>query len=309
MINQDQVTLYSDSLQIIKKPFKPIFYWSVLPRFTKEEKLDPSSLPLSGILPVFKWNGIHNVYHEWLTQTSYSLRDSKDVSAKVFEAIQWTLVIQIPALILIFILGIYLAEWSVKSKNNNAGIRVTKILTAFHSVPVFWLASLLLIFFTGQGFLHIFPSSFVSADVVSPFEFWTTKIHYIILPLIAIVLPALAVIYNLARNNILSNMEKPFWKRTMSSGLSQNEAIKQEARPLAMIPLIAWIASAIPFLISGSIIIENIFSIPGTGRLLFQSIGFRDWPVVHALFMLASFLTILGIQIAELVQLKLDPRL
>ncbi len=291
------------------QPTIPLFYWSFIPKFSKEELSAPDKIPFSKKWPDWRWNGKQNIYHQWLFHSSISMRDSRPVYLKISEAISWTLMLQLPAVLLILFLGFWLAEWSVRTANKRLSNALTIILTAFHSIPSFWLASMLLILFSGKGFLNILPSSFISSENSKLFEFWTYKSYYLILPLIAIVLPSLSVVYNLIRNNIITNMQLPFWRRLMSIGIPVKDAIKQEIRPLSTIPILAWIASAIPLLISGSIIIENIFSIPGTGRLLLQSISYRDWPVVHGLMMTASLLTILGIQLANYIQSRVDPRI
>jgi len=139
--------------------------------------------------------------------------------------------------------------------------------------------------------------------------FWIAGPQYLILPVLSIVLPSLSVIYLLVRRQMMTRMEEPFWKRVIASGIGPDTGFARELRPLALIPLAAWVASAVPLLIAGSLIVENIFSIPGTGRLLYQSVAYRDWPVVHALVLLAAAMNIAGIALADLLQFWLDPRL
>lgn len=296
------------SIEIRKEQRNPVFYFSLLPEFSQEEKNKPSEIPFIRFLPQLHWNGDQCQFHHWLTRKSYSLRDAKPVSNKIWEASMWSIVFMLPALLIIFFMGLALAEWSVKSKKTRWVNFITQLLIFFHSIPVFWLASLLIVFFAGVNFLNILPSSFVSSDATSPWEFWTTKIHYLILPLISIVLPTISVVYNLARQKYLEQMETPYWKRLIASGLSVKEGLNKEVRPHAVILLLAWIASAIPLLIGGSILIETIFGIPGTGRLLYHSITIRDWPVVHGLFLFSATLTITGVLISDLLQRRYDPR-
>jgi ABC-type dipeptide/oligopeptide/nickel transport system permease component len=104
-------------------------------------------------------------------------------------------------------------------------------------------------------------------------------------------------------------MHHLFWTRAISTGQTKQSALWTEALPLAMIPLIAWLAGIFPALISGSLIIEQIFGIPGLGRLMYLSIYLRDWPVVQFIFMLAAFLTIAGFIITDILLQLVDPRL
>ncbi|HMW38688.1 MAG: ABC transporter permease [Saprospiraceae bacterium] len=304
--SEDPATVASGDA--INKTLLPLFYFSVVPDFNTVQKEDPASLTIQDILPRFRWNASNNIFHRWLFNNSNSFRDGKSVSEKVTIALGWTLIIQLPALLLIIICGFTLAEWSLRTTKYKLAATVTQALTILHSMPAFWLANLLLIIFAG-GLFAILPSSLVMSDVRSPFQLWIKAPQYLILPVLCILLPSLSVIYQLVRRQMILRMEEPFWARLIASGISKKTGFRRELRPLVLIPLAAWFASAIPMLITGSLIIENIFSIPGTGRLLYQSIAFRDWPVAHALILLAAFMTILGIAVADLIQWVLDPRL
>ncbi|MBL0237629.1 MAG: hypothetical protein IPQ02_13705 [Saprospiraceae bacterium] len=89
----------------------PLFYFSILPL-----KVDPLiSNESQSFWPDPRWNGLNNKYHLWMTQSQYSVRDQRPVSSKIYEAFGWTMCVQLPAIILIFGLGIYLGFWSVKT--------------------------------------------------------------------------------------------------------------------------------------------------------------------------------------------------
>ncbi len=283
----------------------PLFYFSILPL-----KVDPLiSNETQSFWPDPRWNGLNNKYHLWMTQSQYSVRDQRPVSSKIYEAFGWTMCVQLPAIILIFGLGIYLGFWSVKTSQKKLPQYLNFFLTGLHSVPVFWIASLLLLVFCNPNFIQLFPSTFISDQEMSPINIWFRQPQYLILPLISLVLPSLAILYNMTRQGLIDQQQKPFWFRALSVGLSQQNVLKKEVLPLALIPVLGWIASALPFLIGGSIVIETIFSIPGTGRLLFQSIYYRDWTVVQALFMWGVGMTILGMLLADVCQRVYDPRL
>ena len=286
----------------------PLFYFGYLPDSLKDAHSKPTLSSYLNYLPEWKWNGFSNQFHHWLTHESISLRDSNPVRLKIIDALQWSVILMLPAIIIIFFAGMFLTEWSVRTSHQQAVSILIKTLTFFHSIPVFWLASLLLLVFSSAHFLNLFPASIASADYQSPWELWGLKIYYLILPLISITLPALSVVFNLLRQRYLDLMNSYAWQRMIASGVSVIDGLRWEARPHAYLVMLAWMASAIPLLISGSIIIETIFSMPGTGRLLYYSITIRDWPVVHALYMIAATLTIIGFHIADYLQQRYDPR-
>ena len=292
------------SIQQIKEP---LFYFTIIP-----EKNDENDL--NSILPVFKWNGLHNEFHQKLM--SYctfnfgnSLIDGVAVSKKIATALPWSLILQIPAILLIIILSIWIAFRRIRFPDSILMKSIDSVLIWIHSIPGFWLATMLLLLFANPDVLHWFPSGFQMISSDNPFSIWFYYPQYLILPLLCLILPALAYLVRLIKNGLEENLQKLFWKRALSTGLSYKQALYIEALPLALIPLIAWFAGIFPALISGSLIIEQIFSVPGLGRLMFLSISMRDWPVVQFLFLLGSALTILGFIISDLLLRLVDPRI
>ncbi len=302
--NHDSQEMALSELLISTKQYRlPLFYFGFIP------EISDSIYSIQELLPHWRWNGTNNQFHQWLTQSSYSLRDGQGVSFKIVSAIKWSFVFMFPALFIILIVGLFLSEWSVKRPNSQWTKWLIRVLSFFHSIPVFWLASLLLLFFASVSFLNWFPASISGSDIGSAWELLSTKIYYLILPLLSMILPTLSIVCSLSQKKYMDIMQSASWKRMLSSGITVDQGLRTEARPHVILVLLAWIASAIPLLIGGSIIIETIFSIPGTGRLLHHSITIRDWPVVHGIFMLSATLTIFGITISDWLQRRIDIRI
>ncbi|MBK9108894.1 MAG: ABC transporter permease [Saprospiraceae bacterium] len=165
------------------------------------------------------------------------------------------------------------------------------------------------IFFANATYFKWFPTGMQSINTKDPFYSWLYHPSYFFLPLVCLVLPALAYLVHMLRNGLMESMESPFWIKAISTGVSFRRALISEALPQASIPLAGWLAGILPALFSGSVIIEQIFSIPGLGRLLYLSIYARDWPVVQFLFFFSSALTILGFIAADFLIRILDPRI
>ncbi|HHH49410.1 MAG TPA: ABC transporter permease, partial [Saprospiraceae bacterium] len=91
-------------------------------------------------------------------------------------------------------------------------------------------------------------------------------------------------------------------------GLPPNKIIWKHAFRNALFPIITMIAGIFPSMLAGSVIIEVIFNIPGMGRLAFNAIMLKDWPVVFTVLMFGAILTMIGILIADLLYAKADPR-
>lgn len=279
----------------------PFFYWSV---------------QADSILPYvcrMGWNGMSNQFHRTLTgylslDFGKSKLDGVPVLTKFLDALPWSVSIQLPAILLLFLLGI---GWSIHAvvKPSKWYVRLINSLLIFlHSIPGFWLATVLLLLFANTQYLSIFPTGMQNLRVDHPMLALFTHPHYFILPILCLVLPSLAFLVQLLCNNMQQQMEHLVWTRAVSTGMKTKRAIFKEILPLALIPLGGWFAAILPALFSGSVILEQIFSIPGLGRLLYQAISNRDWPVVQFIFLVSGFSTVLGFVAADLLIRKWDPR-
>lgn len=284
-----------------------IFYFSIFPDKGRVENW-------SDYLPDFKWNGLQNSFHNKLVsfctfQFGYSIIDRVSVSEKIGKALPWSFALQLPAIIFVIIISIFIASKSILYPDSKLLKILNLLLLWIHSIPGFWLATILLFLFANPDVLPLFPSGMQSISFIHPFKLWILYPQYYILPLLCLVIPSLAYLTRFIKNGLEDSLQRPFWIRALSSGLSVKQALKSEAMPHALIPLIVWLSGIFPALISGSLIIEQIFSIPGLGRLMYQSIAIRDWPVVEVLFILGSFMTILGFFISDVLLRVFDPRI
>lgn len=283
----------------------PVFYFGLLP----DQPVSSAEGPVFWhLLPQFRWHGLANQFHRFLTARSISLTDQRPVADKITEALSWTLALQLPVVCIIFSAAWYLALWSVSWKRRSSASWVNGILTALHSVPVFWLASLLLAFFANPDQWALFPGLYLGDRSLGGFSAWFHQPAYFVLPVLSLVLPSLSMLYLLSLQGFEESMKSRFWVRAMASGISHSAGIRSQIVPLALIPTLGWLSSAIPFLIGGSLVVETIFSIPGMGRLMYQSVHARDWPVAYSVFLLSAAFTLAGMLLSEVLQWLMDPR-
>ncbi|MCC6753586.1 MAG: ABC transporter permease [Saprospiraceae bacterium] len=280
----------------------PGFYWSIGSIFSKSRG------------PFLQWNGTGNSFHLWACRYAKmdfgnSLVDGLPVKEKFRRALPWSMALQLPAIALLLLLSVWLALEAVMRSGSWSMAIADRLLTGLYAVPGFWLATVLLLLFANAECLQILPTGMHGAPSPNPYRLWWVAPQYYLLPLLCLVLPSLAYLQRLVRNGLLEHLQKPHWKRALSTGLPIRTALLMEALPAALPPLVTWMAGVLPALVSGSVIIEQIFSIPGLGRLLYQSIAVRDWPMVQFLFFLGSALTVLGFMCSDLLLRWLDPRL
>jgi ABC-type dipeptide/oligopeptide/nickel transport system permease component len=156
----------------------------------------------------------------------------------------------------------------------------------------------------GIIFRIFIPGDFVSFSD-SPSKFFT----YLIFPALSIAIPRIAMTVKMLRSSIISQSKKDYVRTAYSRGNSRASALRRHVLKNAMIPVISFIAVSMAEIVAGSIIIEQVFTIPGIGRLLLSSISNRDYPVVQAIVVIIAFWVAAVNFIADILYQYLDPRI
>lgn len=129
------------------------------------------------------------------------------------------------------------------------------------------------------------------------------------LPAIALALPQASILARVMRSSLLDSLGEDYIRTARAKGLSRRQALRRHALRNALIPVLTIIGLQFSFLLAGAIIIENVFYLPGLGRLVFQSIAARDLIVVESVVMLLVFAVILVNFLVDLAYALVDPRL
>ena len=111
------------------------------------------------------------------------------------------------------------------------------------------------------------------------------------------------------RGGILGVFRQDYIRTARAKGLSENTVVWKHAFRNSLIPIITIFASLFPAAISGSFIIENIFSIPGMGKIALDALSGRDYPIVFTVMMFSAFLTLVGTLISDILYVIVDPRI
>jgi len=259
---------------------------------------------------------LHRRYLQWVSRIvrldfGHSYKDHRPVIEKIWEALRITLVLNIVALVLSYLLSI---PWGVYS-SRIAGSRLDQAVTVFlfilYSLPSFWVATMLILFLGGGEFFDVFPTygfrSYGSEAWPLTRQLWDYTMH-LFLPVTCLTYGSLALLSRYARVAMLEVVEQDYVRTARAKGLGEGTVIFKHAFRNALIPLITLFANVFPALIGGSVIVETIFSIPGMGKLGFESVLARDYPVIMAIATISAVLTLLGILIADILYVVVDPR-
>lgn len=171
------------------------------------------------------------------------------------------------------------------------------------AVPNFWFAMLLVLLFAIK--LRWMPSGGFAGWDAGPWP----AMKSLTLPAIALALPQAAILARVLRSSLLDVLGEDYIRTARAKGLSPRQALWRHALRNAMIPVLTIIGLQFSFLLAGAIIIENVFYLPGLGRLVFQSIASRDLVVVESVVMLLVCSVVIVTFLVDLAYAWVDPRL
>ncbi len=247
-------------------------------------------------------------YFRWLYDcvrgdfgTSYSYHIS--VSELVLDKLPITVTLTIFSFLIIFAVSIPLGVFLAK----HTGKALDRILTVCNqvimSIPPFFSGILITLVF--GLILGLFtPGGFVSYDTD-----FLGFLGYLIFPSIAIAIPKIAMTVKLLKESILEEYKKDYVRTAYSRGNSTTQVLYKHILKNAMIPVITFLGMTLADIVAGSIVVEQVFGIPGLGRILLTSISNRDFPVVQAIIMILAVIILVINFLVDIIYHKVDPRI
>ena len=188
------------------------------------------------------------------------------------------------------------------------------IIFMAYSIPGWALGGVLLVLFGGGSFFDIFPLG----GFRSPSEIWDTltpiqkvidQIHHMILPIIAWSIGSFATLTVLMKNSLLENLSQDYVRTAFAKGIKETRVIWYHAMRNSLIPIASGIGHILGVVIAGSYFIERMFNIDGFGRLAYEAILSRDYPVTLGFLVIVVIIRLLGNIISDLVLATVDPRI
>lgn len=254
-------------------------------------------------------------YAHWLKRLSKlnfgeSFKDGRPVMTRIAERLPATLLLNILSLLLIFALAIPIGVVSAVKQNSWFDKGMTLFVFLGFSVPTFWLALLLMILFGLQlGWLPISGLHSLNYEELGLMgKTWDTARH-LILPVSIMGFTGLAGLSRFSRASMLEVIRQDYVRTARAKGLPETQVIFKHALRNALIPIVTLLGLMLPELIGGAFIFETIFAYPGMGRLGYEAIMARDYPVIMGVGTIAAFLTLIGNFLADLLYAWVDPRI
>ena len=167
-------------------------------------------------------------------------------------------------------------------------------------------------FFVGILVCYLFGTVlrvFVPGDFVSYTQDWGAFLSYLVLPALSMALPRVAMTVKMLRGSILSQLGEDYVRTARSRGLTRWAVLRRHVLKNALLPVITFLAVSAAEIMTSSIVIEQVFTIPGVGRLLLSSISNRDFPVVQAIVVILAAWIVAVNFVADLLYQAADPRI
>lgn len=251
---------------------------------------------------------LHTQYIEWVRgvitgDLGQSIRFSKPVSELILDRLPVTISLAVITLLIVVLVAIPLGIFVARRQNKFSDIALSSVTQLGMAIPSFWLG-MLLILYLGMN---------ISFFTVSGYVPWSKSISgalgSLLLPALTIAIPQIAVKFRYVRNAILEQLRLDYVRTVRSKGITESLVMYKHVLRNSMIPILTIFGLITAEVVAGTIIVEQVFGLPGIGRLLITSISYRDFPLVQGIVMYITLAVVLVNFIVDILYSILDPRI
>lgn len=259
--------------------------------------------------PVIKWPDLGD-----------SMAKGRPVAELYKEALPITLLLNIITTPLVYFIAIATGVYAARHRGKLFDISSGAVLLVLYSIPVIWTGVMLIGFLANKDIIQLFPTNGLSSTDAAQMAFLPTwdggfvrgwlldRIWHLILPIICLTYGSFAYLSKVSRASLLENLSADYVRTARAKGVDPHVVLWQHAFRNSLLPLITFAAHLLPGLIAGALIVEQIYSIPGMGRLTIEAVQARDRELVLAGALVGGLLGIISILIADLCYALADPR-
>lgn len=239
----------------------------------------------------------------------YSIYYNEAVSSIILKRVVWTIGIVVISIILSSLLGIFVGAFSAWHRNSSIDKVIYSIMIVFSEIPSFLIAMLLLFgLAAGMGWFPLSGGITVFGEYGNVFEKIKDIVHHGFLPVLALVLSQTGGYYLLSRNSMITVLSKDYMLTAVGKGLDNRRIIFRHGLKNAILPVITRIFMNLGSVFGGAILVENVFSYPGIGRLMREAVMVRDYALMQGIFLNICILVLTMNFLADIVCRKIDPR-
>jgi len=239
-----------------------------------------------------------------------SIHDRRPVIDKISEKLPNSALLSVLALIIAAAIGIPVGLWSGAHAGRFADRASSIFFFLLYSLPAFWVALLLMDWFSVRlGILPLFGMKSDGYAEMTAGARFVDRARHLVLPVITLTLAQLAIFARFSRSALAEVIRQDFITAARAKGAGPAAVLWRHAFRNALIPIITLFGLMAPLLISGSVIVEQIFQWDGIGLLYYDAISSRDYPTVMGLTVITAIVTLLANLLADLLYAVADPRI
>lgn len=239
----------------------------------------------------------------------YSYRQRQPVSVLIGERLPATLLLTVTAFLLALAIGSLLGTLAGVRAGRWTDTVISIAALLFYAMPVFWLGLMLVLIFSVQlDWLPAFGFSTIGPTITG-IDLVLDVATHMVLPVATLAAIYLAIYARLMRASIIEVEHQDYVKTARAKGLARGQVIRRHMLRNALLPVVTFAGVQAGALIGGSVVVETVFAWPGLGRLTFEAVMQRDYPVLLGVFLVMSVLVIAINLLTDLITRIIDPRL
>ena len=238
----------------------------------------------------------------------YSFQRGRPIAHMIGERLPWTLLLVGASLVFATLLGAALGAVAAWRRGTPLDLGSLGVAMLFESMPSFWLGMIFIaVFAAGLGWFPIFGASTAGASLAG-WPLLVDRARHLVLPLATLTLITVPGIYLIMRYSMLSVLGEQYIATARAKGVAEHLVLRRHAVRNALLPVATVAMLNLGFVASGATVIETVFSYPGLGRLLYEGVLNRDYPVLQGAFLIVTVSVIAANILADLIYPFIDPR-
>ncbi|QIC49327.1 ABC transporter permease [Lysinibacillus sphaericus] len=251
---------------------------------------------------------LYEQYVDWMKglltgQLGDSIRFSMPVKDLLFDRLPVTMSLAGITLLIVLVISLPLGMFAARRQNKISDVSLSTVTQIGMAVPSFWLG-MMLILYVGLQFSFFKISGYIP---------WTQSVagalSTLLLPALTIAIPQIAVNFRYVRTAILEQVQLDYVRTIRSKGMSEQNVMYKHVLKNSMIPILTVFGLIMAEVVAGTIIVEQVFSLPGIGQLLITAISNRDFPLVQGIVMYITVAVVMINFIVDILYSVLDPRI
>lgn len=238
----------------------------------------------------------------------YSYQQKRPISELLMERLPWTMLLTGLGLVLSTVIGVMFGAISAWRRGTRTDANLLTVFMFLSAMPSFWVGMILVSIFSAQlGWLPVFGAESAWSNYTGMDRFIDIGKH-LILPLATLILISVTSTFMIMRYSMLNVLGEDYIMMAKAKGVKEKVIKYKHAMRNALLPVATVFMLSLGFTLGGATVIETVFAYPGVGRLMFESVLSRDYPLIQATFLIITFSVVIANFLADLIYPLLDPK-